>query len=251
MLKIGVSACFLHPDPSRLEYGNSQLFFIESEMSTYLSREGVIPILLPNLPWRELEQILNIVDGLVLQGGADISPQAYGENPLKPEWSGDAHRDQYEISILNYIFHKKIPCLGICRGFQLLNVFFGGNLYQDLRTQFESSVIHEDKTLIEKVNHQLRVEKSGLIYPLYEEDNLCVNSLHHQGVKNLGRDLVVDAISLNDQLVEAFHHKDLNQNLLMGVQWHPEFKENLGGKITKGKPIYDYFLEEVKKRKNI
>jgi putative glutamine amidotransferase len=138
MIKIGVSACFMYPDPTRTVFGHKQLTYFEHDMSRYLSRPGVMPILLPDLPWEELEQYLNEMDGFVFQGGADISPSTYGDEMIENgRWPGDRHRDQYELKIMDWAFKNKKPIFGICRGFQLLNVYFGGKMYQDLNLKLE------------------------------------------------------------------------------------------------------------------
>ena len=96
MIKLGITACFMYPDPSRLTFGHKTLAYLEHDMSRYLSKMGVMPILLPDLPWNELEQFLREVDGIVFQGGADVSPTSYGESAIENgRWPGDAYRDQY------------------------------------------------------------------------------------------------------------------------------------------------------------
>jgi putative glutamine amidotransferase len=155
---------------------------------------------------------------------------------------------------MDYAFKNKKPILAICRGFQVMNVYFGGTLYQDLGIQIQTPVKHRDADTYDRVHHDVALEKKGLLAELYQktheaEPKLTVNSVHHQGIKTLGKNLVVDAISPDDQLVEAFHYQNTNENFVMGVQWHPEFSHTLKDLVADPKPIYDAFLKEVEKRR--
>jgi putative glutamine amidotransferase len=247
MIRIGVSACFMYPDPSRTVFGHKQLTYLEHDMSRFLSRKGVMPILLPDLPFSELEQFLAEMDGFVFQGGADIAPSSYGEAPIENgRWPGDPHRDQYELKIMDWAFKNQKPILGICRGFQLMNVYFGGTLYQDLGLQTQTQVEHRNAETYDRVHHQVNCSESSLLKRIYSKDHFFVNSVHHQGVKKLGKGLVVDATSPSDGLVEAFHQEISNDHFVMGVQWHPEFSHTLQGTVVDPKPLLDYFLEHIK-----
>ena len=247
MIRIGVSACFMYPDPSRTVFGHKQLTYFEHDMSRFLSRKGVMPILLPDLPFPELEPYLAEMDAFVFQGGADISPKSYGEALIENgRWPGDPHRDEYELRIMDWAFKNKKPILGICRGFQLMNVYFGGTLYQDLGIQMKTPVEHRNAETYDRVHHEVVCAEKGLLKRIYSADRFFVNSVHHQGVKTLGEGLVIDATSPIDGLVEAFHKETLHSHLVMGVQWHPEFSHTLQGIVADPKPLLDYFLEHLK-----
>ncbi len=247
MIKIGVSACFMYPDPNRLVFGQKTLTYFEHDMSRFLSRKGVMPILLPDLPWEELEQYLKEMDGFVFQGGADVSPQSYHEEMIESgRWPGDYHRDQYELKIMDWAFKQHKPILAICRGFQLANVYFGGTLYQDLNLQTKTLVEHRNAQLYDNIFHEVECCAGGLIESIYKQKKVMVNSVHHQGIKTLGNDLVVDAISSEDQLIEAFHYKNSDQQFLLGVQWHPEFSHTIQDKVVDPQPLFNTFLERLK-----
>jgi putative glutamine amidotransferase len=250
MIKIGVSSCFMYPDPARAVFGHKTLLYLEKDMSLYLSREGVMPILIPDLPPEALAAFLAELDGFVFQGGADLSPKTYGDTPIENNrWPGDAHRDQYELKIMDYAFKNKKPILAICRGFQVMNVYFGGTLHQDLLIQTKTLVQHRDAETYDRVHHEVALTKNSLLKGLYENaEKLIVNSVHHQGIKTLGKNLTVDAICPTDQLIEAIHYTGIPENFVLGVQWHPEFSHSLKGLVVDPSPIYDYFLKAVKNR---
>jgi putative glutamine amidotransferase len=246
MIRIGVSACFMYPDPSRTVFGHKQLSYFEHDMSRFLSRKGVLPILLPDLPMEELRRFLEEMDGFVFQGGADISPLSYGDTPIENgRWPGDRHRDEYELRIMDWAYQSKKPVLGICRGFQLMNVYFGGKLYQDLAIETQTSVEHRNAETYDRVHHPVTFTPGSLLRTLYPGEQIEVNSVHHQGVKSLGRGLIIDARCPADQLIEAFHHED-SSRAFIGVQWHPEFSHTLGAVVADPAPLLDHFLEKLR-----
>jgi putative glutamine amidotransferase len=248
MIYIGVSSCFMYPDPMRTVFGHKTLAYFEQDMARFLSRPGIMPILIPDLPETQLLKFLAEMDGFVFQGGADVASKTYHEEAIENgRWPGDPHRDQYELKIMDYAFKKKRPVLAICRGFQLANVFMGGTLYQDLKLLTKTEVEHRNAELYDKIHHSVTINDQGLLKTIYGQNELLVNSVHHQGVKTLGKDLVVDAISPDDNLIEAFHYKDLSDQYLVGVQWHPEFSHTLSDKVCDPTPLYNHFLNAVKK----
>src|SRR5690606_38817603 len=117
MLKIGISACFMYPDPTRIVFGKKTLNYLENDMAQYIARQGVLPVLLPDLQEDVLIDLLEEMDGFVFQGGNDVAPQSYGEEPiLAGRWMGDTYRDEYELKIMDYAVKTGKPVFGICRG---------------------------------------------------------------------------------------------------------------------------------------
>ena len=168
-----------------------------------------------------LRDYAHYLDGLILQGGADVSPGAYGEEPLRPEWSGDPVRDSYELELVHEFMEAGKPILGICRGMQLLNVALGGTLYQDVKTQYEDAVHHESGHY-DAHSHAIKFESHGKMAGWFggiEGGNVI--SIHHQAVKRPGRDIVVEARSSEDGMIEAIRWN--GSSFVCGVQWHPEF----------------------------
>ena len=132
---------------------------------------------------------VSALDGLLLQGGADMSPKSYGELPINPKrWGGDEVRDQYEIELFHEFVAQGKPVFGICRGHQVINVALGGTLYQDLATQRgEPSAVHRDDTKYDHNFHDMRVLPGTWLSRLYPQvSTKHVNSIHHQAIKDLG-----------------------------------------------------------------
>src|SRR5699024_10192747 len=131
-----------------------------------------------------------------------------------------------------------IPVLGVCRGFQLINIYFGGSLYEDLPSQFSKEISHRNgKNGF--TSHNIILESNSRLFGLVEEENWTVNSYHHQGVKDLGQGLLVSARS-DDGLIEAFENP--SYKYLCGFQWHPEAQdENL-----LSDRIFDDFLNSMR-----
>jgi len=245
MIKIGVSSCLLYPDKSRDYFAPKTLCYLENDMARFVASEGIIPILLPDVENGDLLQICHEMDGFLFQGGSDIAPETYGEEPIHPDkWHGDPYRDQYELKIMDYAVSEQKPILGICRGFQLLNVYFGGTLYQDIDKQHSGSVGHKNKKAYDQLIHTIQFEPGNLfdsIHPIQKER--MVNSIHHQGVKTLGADLEVVATCHEDGMIEAFFWKGSSAGKVIGVQWHPEFFHNFEGELIDAKILYRHFLD--------
>lgn len=174
-----------------------------------------------NLSDGNLDDYINLldrIDGIIFTGGDDFDPAIYGggDNSLVEDY--DFSFDKACLEFLDHALKKDIPVLGICRGFQLINIYFGGTLYEDLQSQFSKKIIHrngKDKF----ASHDVIFEKNQRLYNLIKEERWTVNSLHHQGVKDLGEGLVVNARS-SDGLIEAFENP--KYKYLVGIQWHPE-----------------------------
>ena len=246
MIKIGVSACFFHPDLDRATFGPKTLSYLENDMAAYIARPNILPILIPELPKAEKRAIIQEMDGLVLQGGSDLAPESYGEQPIG-KWVGDRIRDEYELELMKLFLDAGKPVLGICRGFQVMNAYYGGTLFQDIETQRPESIKHRDPIEYDRVHHAVRFAEDSFMEKLYaDEKNPMVNSVHHQAVKDLGKGLIPQAFCLEDEILEAFIHKSAEPGKIMGVQWHPEFFHTMGDKLIDPFKIIDTFLSFVK-----
>ncbi len=245
MLKIGISACFLYPDASRAVFGPKTLSYLENDMARFITEEGVLPVLIPDVSDEKLDAIVHEVDGFVFQGGTDLSPQTYGEKPIG-QWQGDPVRDAYELKLFDRAMRSKKPILGICRGMQLMNVYFGGSLYQDTETQLDQVLVHRDATMYDHLCHEVSFTEGKILHRIYEtETSRKVNSVHHQSLKKLGENLEVLAESPADGIIEAIGYTKAPDGWVMGVQWHPEFSKTLKGSVIDGDPLIAFFLKQV------
>lgn len=247
-LRIGLSARLLHTPPAELGFRNKTLQYLEQSIAHWIMAHGALAFMLPTLGFdaevsRRKVSVVHCVealDGLVLQGGADVSPQTYGQQPLRPEWSGDPVRDRYEIELLDGFLSQGKPVLGICRGSQLINAAFGGSLYQDIQLLHEGAHAHVDPVLYDQLAHDIVLEPGSRLAGIYTGvDRARVNSIHHQAVDRLGADLTVEARSAEDGVVESIRAR--GSLFVAGVQWHPEF-HHLNEKLLSGEPLMTAFL---------
>lgn len=250
-LRIGLSARLMHRAPAELRFRGKTLQYLEQSIAHWIMARGAVVFMLPALGFdaeiaRRQVSVRNYVDtldGLVLQGGADVSPATYGQKPLRPEWSGDPVRDRYEMELLEGFLEQGKPVLGICRGSQLLNVAFGGSLLQDIATLRPDARTHVDDDLYDQLCHEVRFEPGARMARLYSGlEGGKVNSIHHQAVDRLGGDLQIEARSRDDGIVEAIRAR--GSAFVAGVQWHPEFHAR-DAALLSGEPLLEAFLSAV------
>ncbi len=244
-LLIGISSCLMHPDPARKVAASKTLQFIEQSTAHWLMSGGAMPVVVPcALGGESSLQITGAdyaqtLDGLVLHGGADLWPGSYGQTAVRPEWNGDALRDAYEIELTNAFVAVGKPVFGICRGLQLINVAFGGTLYQDLETQAPGARVHMDRPIYERNLHAIDIVAGTKLEQLLgNPENTKINSIHHQGIRDLAPDFVVEARCSEDGVIEAIRHGKLPY--VAGVQWHPELHRPEHGVLNDSPLLFDF-----------
>ncbi|MDY7577017.1 type 1 glutamine amidotransferase [Herbaspirillum sp. RTI4] len=251
-LKIGISARIFHPEPGGQGLRGRTLQYLEESIAQWVMSRDVLVFMIPTVNTNgkvhpshiRLRDYAKHLDGLVLQGGADVSPQSYSEEATRPEWNGDRVRDMYELELLHEFVEAGKPVLGICRGCQLINVAFGGTLYQDIASDVPSAIVHVNNEY-DRNHHELYFPPgSTLSGLLLSGSKLVVNSIHHQAVKDLGRDLSIEAISCDDNITEAIRYR--KAPFVMGLQWHPEFHRAGGPELLDCTPILDSFLRAAR-----
>jgi putative glutamine amidotransferase len=260
-LIIGISARIHHPIGPQRDLGGvytKTLHYLEQSVAHWVLAKGVLAVMIPAIESEGLIQRSEMslgayaehLDGLVLQGGADVAPETYGETPLAPEWAGDRIRDRYEIDLFNAFVDAGKPVLGICRGCQLINVALGGTLFQDIPTQVTHAITHRDTDLYEHALHDMSLVQGSRLAELYPGvHSAAINTIHHQAVKGLGRDLAIEALGVPDGIIEAIRWR--GPSYVFGMQWHPEFLalEALHPKQLDGDPILQDFLATARARR--
>jgi putative glutamine amidotransferase len=189
---------------------------------------NAVPVLIPALGSEiDLASLLDACDGLLLTGSAsNVEPHHYGGPASVPGTLHDPNRDATTLPLIPRAIASGLPVLAICRGFQEMNVAFGGTLHQRLHEVQGYSDHREDESTPLDVQygpaHEVLLEPGGTLRKIAGQDRLQVNSLHWQGIETLGKDLAVEARA-PDGVIEAFRVADA-PNFALGVQWHPEWQ---------------------------
>jgi putative glutamine amidotransferase len=190
---------------------------------------GGVPWMVPLLhdDLATLREIYERLDGVLLAGGVDMDPVTYGEEKTALCGSIDPARDAVELQLARWAIEDRKPLFGICRGLQVINVAQGGSLFQDVSGQFPPAIKHDYFPTAgyarEHLAHEVTLAEGSRLRRIFERDRIQVNSMHHQGIRQLGEGLRVTAVA-PDGLIEAIESP--NGHYLMAVQWHPEVFES-------------------------
>lgn len=255
-LLIGLSPRLMRNLPSQFGFRGKTLQYLEQSVAHWVVSAGALAVMVPTVDrGGELDEqdialadYVDALDGLILQGGADIDPVAYGEAPHELLQSTDAVRDRFELALLRAFVRAGKPVLGICRGMQLINVAYGGSLHQDLVAGGATGKQHVAPTYDEHA-HALSIADGSWLAGLYPGAGPHqVNSIHHQGVKRLGRGLSIEAWS-DDGIPECLRATDAE--FVVGVQWHPEFHDRRFPALMPGEPLLRAFLAAAGVRREL
>ncbi len=214
----------------------TQRFYLGRDYSEALAHLGAIPVHISLIPDKSyIENLLKNLDGILLPGSdSDVNPLIFNEEPHPKLKRVVPEKDETDLLVLKITEKYKIPLLAICFGMQALNVSRGGNLIQDIESQIEGSIKHEQGIPLERNSHSLDFNGAGILSRLITSKNVLVNSHHHQAVKKVGKNLKATAWA-KDGIVECI--EDTREDrFVLGVQWHPELSwknDKLSGGIFK------------------
>jgi len=220
-----VPACTVAVTASIRPDGDTSRVRLTAAYVTALEVAGLIPLIVPPLSSeRAAAAVLDSVSGLVLTGGEDVDPARYGESRHEKVRSVNAARDATEAALVEAAKSRGMPVLAICRGIQILNVALGGTLVQDISTQCETDIAHDEDGPRDSRSHEIIVEPGSLIASAIGTERCNVNSFHHQSVKDVAHGMRVSARS-PDGIIEGIESTDEDWWVL-AVQWHPEEMTN-------------------------
>lgn len=218
-------------------------FFAPRDLKEAVINAGGIPIILrfpenPDLVEQMVDAVLPLFDGLIIPGGPDVDPRFYGQTPKVYLGATNYLRDTYELALLKKATALKKPVFGICRGLQLMNVAFGGDIYQDLVAENPKAnlIKHAQAAFGSYPTHEVHFPIASALTDIFGTDAF-VNSRHHQAIKKLATGFQVLA-QADDDVIEAISSTD---GLLTAVQWHPE---NMWQRDEKQLALFENFIKK-------
>lgn len=255
-LMIGVSPRLRHPAPAEMGLHDKAMQYMEQSVAHWIQSLGALCMMLPapepagglRAGRVEASDYAAAMDGLVLQGGKDLAPELYGQADLHIIGTPDPIRDAFELDLIRSFHALGKPVFGICRGMQLINIAFGGTLYQDLHKQGASTIPHVDLPAYDGLHHDVALALDSNLSHWY--DGLTqgrVNSIHHQGLAQLGEGLEAIAWA-PDGVIEAVMHR--GDGFVLGVQWHPEFQDGRDASLLPADPLMQAFLDAAAQRRD-
>jgi putative glutamine amidotransferase len=199
---------------------DEQRCFLNHDYVQAIVQAGGMPLLIPYVTDPlTLQKYVDHCDGLLLTGGGDLDPRYFEQEPHPLLGTICPERDELELKVIALFLQQQKPVLAICRGCQLLNVAFGGDLYQDIASQTTSDINHDQCAPRGYPIHSITIQPNSLLASIVKVQRIRVNSYHHQVVKTVPEPLQVSAVA-DDGLIEAIESKE--HRYVLGVQWHPE-----------------------------
>ena len=224
------------------EDASSQVYRCNQSYVHAILNAGGIPVLLPsNGADADYAELAEKLDGLLVPGGADVSTLLYGEEALQSVTNMKSANDTFEFAVIRKMAELGKPIIGICRGIQVINVAFGGTLYQDLPSQYPSKQQHYQKGPRYEPFHHVELEKDSHLAEIFGCTELATNTYHHQAVKDVAPGFRAVAHA-RDGVIEAIEHES---KYILGVQWHPEGMVDVHPEF---KPFFEKFVEAAAKK---
>lgn len=218
--------------------GENDLYTLHVEYVKSVTEAGGIPILLPHSSLEDVSVYLDLLDGLIITGGGDVDPSFYGEENSGLSKGIRVIADEFELALIQQAAKRNLPILGICRGFQISQVAFGGKMMQDIHDAYPLHPRPKNAPEVTE-SHEVLLEEDSVLHEIYGTNRLTVNSLHHQSVMTVGEGFKIIGRS-PDGIVEAVQSD--TQWFAFGTQWHPEKLE------SEGQKVFDYFVNKIKEK---
>jgi len=203
-------------------------FYVRNFYVKVIEAVGGSPVLIPSVRRNCIrEKYLKQLDGIILSGGVDVNPIVFGEEPIPGMGEITPARDEFELALTRDFFTSGKPILAVCRGCQVLNLSLGGSIYQDINSQIVETIKHNQQAPRDCPTHSIKIFPGTKLNRILTQNQLWVNSFHHQAVKSPAPGLLASA-SAPDGVVEAVEAEE--HPFAIGVQWHPEcnWQQDLG-----------------------
>ncbi|MGX4686291.1 gamma-glutamyl-gamma-aminobutyrate hydrolase family protein [Vagococcus sp. JNUCC 83] len=199
---------------------------------------GGVPLVLPLGKAEDVKSYVSLIDKLILTGGQNVTPSFYlKDEKVLNEQLSLLERDLFEMALIEEAINQQKPIFGVCRGMQLINVYLGGSLHQDLSLRQPEPIVHMQAPIERWIpTHDVFLEKDSLLTPIYGEQAM-VNSFHFQSVNKVGKDLKVTAKS-EDGVIESIESSS-DAHKILGVQWHPDFAYQT---LKQEKDVFDFVV---------
>jgi putative glutamine amidotransferase len=243
---IGITADVLEASGGSTGRVSEPTLFLGQRYCRAIEAAGAIPLILPTSSSRTtLRRLLGSLDGLVVSGGNfDIHPSYFCEKPIRQLGAIKAQRTEFELELTTGALKRDMPILGICGGAQAINVALGGSLYQDIASQLPQAGEHQQSAKKLIGGHRVRVQNGTRLHAIVQRQNLEVNTTHHQAIKELGRNLAINAIA-DDGIIEGI--ESTKHRFVLGLQWHPEA---LAPRQPLQQRIFSAFAKACRTRRN-
>lgn len=219
---------------------NKPINWVSEIYATILCSHGIMPIFVPIAEETKniLQEYLSDYDGLMMVEGGDVNPQLYGDNYDNPE-ELDLIKDDIETACFKHAYAHDKAILGFCRGLHIINVMLGGTLHRDVHEYNKNLVKHIDYEHYDEHRHCITIIPNTPLHSWYNQNEIKVNSYHHQGIKVLGKGLVAMATA-NDGLIEAVYAPE--KKFLVGLQFHPE---RMLAEYQGNQQVFDSFINAL------